>query len=83
METAWGESVFLVGDAPELGGWDLAHAVPMNPTDYPVWRAALELDTAHGTAFKLIKVDEQGSVTWQSGGNQTLPAGAREWAGSW
>jgi hypothetical protein len=82
VETAWGESVWMVGAAPELGAWDLSLAVPMDPSDYPIWRAGVELD-AQGTEFKLVKADAQGNVTWQDGPNRVLLPGAREWAGVW
>lgn len=83
VTTAWGESVWLVGSDPALGAWDLSNAVPMDPSDYPVWSAGVELVGDGPVEFKLVKADGQGNVTWQSGPNQVLPSGAMEWAGTW
>ncbi|UED83242.1 carbohydrate-binding module family 20 domain-containing protein [Streptomyces profundus] len=71
-ETAWGESVHVVGSVPQLGDWNPERAVRLSADTYPIWRATLALPT--GTTFEykyLRRVDGQPGVVWESGANRT------------
>lgn len=41
--TAPGQSVFVLGSLPELGGNDVRFAVKLEPSTYPVWKATISL----------------------------------------
>lgn len=42
------EQVLICGDAPELGGWNLAHAVPMEWIDDETWATTVAFDASAG-----------------------------------
>lgn len=47
--TTFGNSVFLLGDIPELGGNDVTRAVKLEPGAYPVWRVTIAIP--RGTTY--------------------------------
>lgn len=73
--TAWGESVFVVGNIPALGGWDPAKAIRLSSVGYPDWSVRVSLPAGTAIEYKFIKVDGAGKVTWESGSSRqnTLP----------
>lgn len=70
--TEWGESVFVVGDAPELGAWDPTKALPLDPAQYPVWAAPASLPARQPIDFKYLIKSPSGSVRWEEGDNRKL-----------
>jgi len=76
-ETAFGETLVVVGGAPELGEWDIAKGVPLqtSPEVYPVWCSeAVQLASAapeQVVEYKYIKVCH-GGHQWEGGANRTL-----------
>ncbi|RCV47740.1 carbohydrate-binding module family 20 domain-containing protein [Marinitenerispora sediminis] len=65
--TTWfGQNVFVVGSLPELGGWDPARAVPLSSTDYPVWKASVDLPADTAFEYKYVKKNPDGTVEWES-----------------
>ncbi|BBH71582.1 peptidase S8 [Actinoplanes sp. OR16] len=70
-ETVWGQNVFVVGDVPELGGWDPGRAVPLSAATYPVWSGDVSLPPNTAIEFKYLRKAEDGSVTWENGPNRT------------
>lgn len=81
ISTEWGESIHVVGSIPELGGWDLSRAVPLDTDDYDndtghwsnygsVWSGG-DVQVAAGTEFewKPVKKNVDESWTWYCGGN--------------
>lgn len=84
--TQWGTSVYVVGDAPALGQWDAGRAVRLSPDGYPTWSTQVTLPRGASVAFKFIKKDGNGAVTWESGANRafTVPdAATAELVGTW
>ncbi|WP_449061830.1 carbohydrate-binding module family 20 domain-containing protein [Planomonospora algeriensis] len=77
VTTTWGQNVFVVGDAAELGAWNPANAVALSSAAYPVWKAAVNLPAGRTIAYKYLKKNPDGSVTWESDPNRTFttPAG--------
>jgi alpha-amylase len=76
--TEWGENIRLVGDLPQLGGWDPAAALPLSSADYPVWKREVTLPPGTRFEYKYLRVrDGQSGVTWESGANRTatVPSG--------
>lgn len=39
--TTSGQSVYVVGSAPQLGAWSVANAVKLSPTAYPTWTGTI------------------------------------------
>lgn len=70
--TQWGQNVYVVGSSPELGNWDPANAVKLEPTNYPTWSGAVNgLNSNTQVEWKCIKRD-LGAVVWQSGNNNVI-----------
>lgn len=70
--TISGQSVYIIGNIPQLGGWDLTKAVKISPTQYPQWSASLELPSDLNVEWKCVKRNETNptaNVEWQSGAN--------------
>ena len=84
--TVWGQNIFVVGDRAELGSWSPAAAVALSSATYPVWRAPVVLPAGAVVAYKYVRKDGAGAVTWESGANRTVtvPAsGVLTLADSW
>jgi alpha-amylase len=73
-----GQRLYVVGSAPELGGWDPARAVPLDASEYPNW--TVERGIPAGTSFEYKYVKKSGdTVVWESRSNRTatVPADGR------
>ncbi len=70
--TVMGENVHVVGNIPELGGWDPAKApeAMMNP-NYPEWFLPVSVPLNTALQFKFVKKNG-GSVTWEGGSNRNF-----------
>jgi hypothetical protein len=71
-----GEELFVCGAAPAIGDWDPERATPMVRVD-DEWLAMLELPADAEVAFKFLRRDADGEVTWEPGGNRTVRANER------
>jgi alpha-amylase len=57
--TIHGRSVYVVGDADEIGGaWNTKHAVKLDPTHYPTWTGTIDLPKSSSIEWKCIIRDE-------------------------
>ncbi|MEV7723882.1 carbohydrate-binding module family 20 domain-containing protein [Streptomyces sp. NPDC087917] len=74
--TVPGQDLYVIGDRPELGGWNTAAALKLDPAAYPVWKLDVRLPAGTAFAYKYVRKDASGSVTWESGANRaaTVPA---------
>ncbi|MBK3576017.1 alpha-amylase [Streptomyces sp. MBT65] len=83
--TTSGTSVYVVGSIDALGGWDTSKAVALSSSGYPVWSGAVSVPTNTSFAFKYIKKDSSGNVTWESNANRaaTTTASAVSLNNSW
>ena len=73
--TQWGQSVYAVGSASQLGSWAPAQAVKLDPTAYPTWQATIQVPSGESLEWKCLKRSESDSsalIEWQSGGNNTV-----------
>lgn len=73
--TYWGQNVFVTGSVPALGNWDPAQAVPMSAAAYPVWESTVDLPADSTVEYKYIKKNPDGSVTWETGANNSIRTG--------
>jgi len=84
--TTYGENIFVVGSAPQLGNWNTSNAIPLDATNYPVWGATVYLPPNTAFQYKFIRVETDGSIVWESDPNRqdTTPAsGVQLVATSW
>lgn len=81
-----GQSVYAVGDQPQLGNWSPANAPKMDPTDYPSWTLDIELPADASVEFKCVKREEDdpnSGVQWQNGGNNSFSVSAGSSYNAW
>jgi alpha-amylase len=73
--TDWGTDVYVVGSTPALGSWNTADAVPLSSAAYPTWRKLVIVPKRTAFAYKYLKKDASGNVTWESGTNRSYTTG--------
>ncbi|MFJ9799037.1 carbohydrate binding domain-containing protein [Streptomyces sp. NPDC101145] len=69
--TVPGQDIYVTGDHPALGNWSTAAALKLDPAAYPAWRLDVKLPAGTAFAYKYIRKDAAGNVTWESGANRT------------
>nr|AOO85390.1 alpha-amylase [Aureobasidium pullulans] len=80
VTTQYGQTIKLAGSIPQLGSWNVANAVTLSSAGYtasnPVWSGTVNLPAGQAFSYKFIKVNSDGSVTWESDPNHsyTVPA---------
>lgn len=68
--TTPGDSVYVVGNRPEIGNWDVTKAVKLTPNPYPTWTGQ--------TKFTLLT--EKTSVEWKCIiRSETNPSDVKQW----
>ncbi|MFI9001780.1 carbohydrate binding domain-containing protein [Streptomyces sp. NPDC053541] len=72
-----GQNIYVVGDIPALGSWAPSGALKLDPAAYPVWKLDLELPAGTAFAYKYIRKDGAGNITWESGSNRTATVPAQ------
>ena len=78
-ETYWGQSVFIVGNASEIGSWDPARAVKLEPNNYPAWDGNIALPSNSDVEWKCLKREEDNvtaGIEWQAGDNNVVYTGS-------
>ncbi|MCT2585511.1 carbohydrate-binding module family 20 domain-containing protein [Actinophytocola gossypii] len=72
--TNWGQNVYVVGNVPELGGWDPAAAAPLTTGTgtYPRWHGAGVLPANTDVEYKFVIRQDGQPVIWETGANRTL-----------
>jgi len=66
-----GQNIYVTGDQAALGNWNPAGALKLDPATYPVWKLDVNLPAGTSFAYKYVRKDGQGNVTWESGANRT------------
>ncbi|MFE9253786.1 carbohydrate-binding module family 20 domain-containing protein [Streptomyces sp. NPDC006879] len=74
--TVFGQNIYVTGDQSALGNWSPLGALKLDPASYPVWKLDVTLPAGTTFAYKYIRKDAAGNVTWESGANRsaTVPA---------
>ncbi|MFE6711063.1 carbohydrate-binding module family 20 domain-containing protein [Streptomyces sp. NPDC057695] len=77
--TVPGQNIYVTGNRAELGSWSPAAALKLDPAAYPVWKLTVDLPAGTSFAYKYLRKDAAGNVTWESGANRTatVPASGR------
>lgn len=68
--TTFGQSVYVLGDLPELGGNDVRFALKLEPGAYPLWRAPVSLPVNCAYSFRFYLRNDAASQ-WGNAGNGT------------
>ncbi|WP_324793397.1 carbohydrate-binding module family 20 domain-containing protein [Streptomyces cyaneofuscatus] len=69
--TQLGQNIYVTGDQAALGNWNPAAALKLDPATYPVWKLDVNLPAGTSFAYKYVRKDAGGNVTWESGANRT------------
>lgn len=68
--TVPGQSIFVLGDLPELGANDLRFAVKLEPSSYPVWKATVSLPAGRAYSYRFFRRNDAAGQ-WGNSGNGT------------
>ncbi|MCK6510179.1 hypothetical protein L6R29_09450 [Myxococcota bacterium] len=68
-QTRPGDRLFVVGDRPEMGKWDPAQGVELDPSAWPMWKASILLPEGTRFSYKLVQKTAQGWV-WELGADR-------------
>ena len=71
-QTAFGDTVVLVGDLPELGSWDPNKGIALDGGAWPTWLGSLELPAGIRLEYKFATIQAGGGIIWHKGQNRTL-----------
>ncbi|MFE4749752.1 carbohydrate-binding module family 20 domain-containing protein [Streptomyces mirabilis] len=74
--TDYGTNVYVVGSIPSLGSWNTADAIPLSSASYPYWGRLVIVPKSTSFAYKYVKKDSSGNVTWESGSNRSYSTGS-------
>ncbi|SCD62765.1 alpha-amylase [Streptomyces sp. BpilaLS-43] len=69
--TVLGQNIYVTGDQAALGDWNPGGALKLDPAAYPVWKLDVALPAGTSFAYKYLRKDAAGNVTWESGANRT------------
>lgn len=87
VHTAHGERVLICGDAPELGAWDVARAVPMDWIDHETWATTIAFDASAGRTihykFLLERPGRHERETGRGHHRHVPLAGQATWRDEW
>lgn len=56
--TVVGQSVFVLGDLPELGANDVRRSVKLEPTQFPIWKATISLPSNTPYTYRFVRRDD-------------------------
>jgi isoamylase len=71
--TSPGQDIYVTGNTPELGNWDLSKAVKLNYVSTTQWNGPVFFSTSKGTTIQYKFVVQQTGVAplWETGNNRT------------
>ncbi|MEO8672207.1 MAG: alpha-amylase family glycosyl hydrolase [Tahibacter sp.] len=74
--TVTGDHIYLTGNTIELGNWasgtqSAIGSMLTNATTYPNWWLTVSVPAGATLQFKFIKIQGNGAVTWENGGNHS------------
>ena len=75
--TVAGQTVYLVGDSPQLGAWVPQAGVEMTAQSDSIWTTTLSLPAGRSFQYKYVKIDQAGNVVWEGSTNRTLTTPAK------
>jgi predicted alpha/beta superfamily hydrolase len=67
--TSLGQSVYVLGDLPELGGGDVTRALKLEPSQYPIWTVTVSLPAGREYSYQYyLRADAPASQRLVSNG---------------
>lgn len=72
--TEYGEGIFVVGSATQLGEWDTTRAIALSPDNYPLWKQSVSMPLGQEGQFKYVKQQLDGSFLWEADPNREFVA---------
>ncbi len=70
--TSVGQDLYVVGNVPELGNWDVTKAVKLNWVDSDTWSGPVFFTASKGTSIQYKYIMRSGgSTAWENGSNRT------------
>lgn len=60
--TRWGQDLYVVGDAPELGQWNLKNALPLKCCNLNRWCASVEIRQGKPVCYKYVLRDGDATI---------------------
>ncbi|RQP14390.1 MAG: 4-alpha-glucanotransferase [Chryseobacterium sp.] len=67
-----GDKLYLIGNLPELGAWDLTKALEMAPTSPSDWQVSVKLPADTLAEYKYIVRRGDGDMVYESGNNRVM-----------
>ncbi|MGL1904356.1 MAG: alpha-amylase family glycosyl hydrolase [Fibrobacterales bacterium] len=77
--TVMGQSVYVVGNIPELGDWNEGGARKLEPSRYPIWEGVMNLPANTALEWKCLKRNQYNptdNIVWESGSNTVINSGS-------
>lgn len=71
-QTQVGQSVFVVGSLPELGGNDVTKAVKLEPSQWPLWRGTISLPGGRTYTYQLLRRSDGPGTLGSTAGTITI-----------
>lgn len=71
-QTQVGQSVFVVGSLPELGGNDMTKAVKLEPSQWPLWRGTISLPAGRAYTYQLLRRNDGPGTLGSTAGTITI-----------
>lgn len=68
--TYFGQSVYAIGNIPELGNWNTANATKLDASSYPTWKKIITVPKNKNVKWKCLKREESNpsqGVQWEPG----------------
>jgi hypothetical protein len=65
-----GDGLVLTGDLADLGAWDPAAGLVLDPEDWPLWRGTFTAPAGLRFEHKLVITGDGGGQIWQQGDNR-------------
>ena len=73
--TQYGQYVYVTGNTAALGNWNTDLGLPVDPSNYPVWKNTVNLPAGATVQYKYYRKNADGTVTWENypgGGNRSV-----------
>lgn len=73
--TVPGQSIFVLGSLPELGGNDLRFSVKLEPSTYPIWKATVSLPVNTSYTYRFYRRNDAAGQWGNASNGEALGAG--------
>jgi cyclomaltodextrin glucanotransferase len=86
VSAAWGEELYVCGDAPELGGWDPERAVRLDYINAATWATTVAFTESAGRDIHYKFIVKRGSTIRREPGlghRRRVPTSAARWMDDW